>query len=75
MSENARADAEERTAQARAEVEQLRESLRKHKKHEKQLLEESTHMQDRLDASGAEMERLNQLLAAKVRKGSEITIW
>ena len=32
MSENARADAEERTAQARAEVEQLRESLRKHKK-------------------------------------------
>ena len=67
LNEAARVDAEERQAQMRAEIEQLRNSLRKHKRHEKQLLEETNQLQERLDDVTNVNLHLNERLAEQVR--------
>ena len=66
LSDVARAEAEERVTQLRTEAEQLRSSLRKHKRHEKQLLEESASLQDKLETLTQDNLHLNQKLADKV---------
>ena len=66
LSDVARAEAEERVTQLRTEAEQLRSSLRKHKRHEKQLLEESASLQDKLETLTQDNLHLNQKLTDKV---------
>ena len=72
LNEAARVDAEERQAQMRAEIEQLRNSLRKHKRHEKQLLEETNQLQERLDDVTTVTLHLNERLAEQVRPFTDV---
>ena len=72
LNEAARVDAEERQAQMRAEIEQLRNSLRKHKRHEKQLLEETNQLQERLDDVTNVNLHLNERLAEQVRPSTDV---
>ena len=69
LNEATRVDAEERQSQLRGEIEQLRNSLRKHKRHEKQLLDENAQLQERLDDVTNVNLHLNEQLAEQVRVG------
>ena len=51
----------------RAEREQVRASLRKHKRHEQQLLAESAALQEQVDTVTRGRESLERALASKVK--------